>query len=37
MIQLLKLYLEFTIYRCINDEHTSKNGNFFLKNNESIL
>ena len=30
-IQLLKLYLELTIYRCINDEHTPKNGDFNKK------
>ena len=36
--QLLKLYLELTIYRCINDEHTPKNGDFNKKkNDESIL
>ena len=27
-IQLLKLYLELTIYRCKNDEHTPKDGDF---------
>ena len=35
--QLLKLYLELTIYRCKNDEHTPKNGNFNRKNDEIIL
>ena len=36
-IQLLKPYLELTIYRCKNDEHTPKNGDFNRKNDESIL
>ena len=35
VIQLLKLYLELTIYRCINDEHTPKNSDFNQKNGES--
>ena len=36
-IQLLKLYLELAIYRCVNNEHTPKNGNKNRKNDESIL
>ena len=27
-IQLLKVYLELVIYRCNNDEHKPKNGDF---------
>ena len=30
-------YLELTIYRCKNDEHTPKNGDFYRKNDENIL
>ena len=30
-IQLLKLHLELAIYRCKNDEHTTKNGDFNQK------
>ena len=30
-IQLLKLYLELTIYRCKNDEHTPKTVIFIEK------
>ena len=36
-IQLLKQYLELVIYRCKNDEHTPKKGDFNQKNDESIL
>ena len=35
--QLLKPYLELTIYRCKNNEHTPKYGNFNRKNDGSIL
>ena len=37
MIQLLKLYLELTIYLHENDEHIPKNGDFNRKNDENIL
>ena len=35
-IQLLKVCLELVIYRCNNDEHKPKNGDFNWKNDESI-
>ena len=39
MVQLLKLYLELDHLSnwCINNEYTPKYGDFFEKNDESIL
>ena len=36
-IQLLKLYLELTIYQHKNDKYTPKNGDFNRKNDVNIL
>ena len=37
IIRLLKIYIEVWIYQCINNEYTPKNGDFFWRNDESIL
>ena len=29
--------LSYAIYRCINDKYTPKNGDFYRKNDESII